>query len=120
MVKKINNKGLSTGAVVGIGASVAALSAAAYVLFGPDAKKNRKVVKGWAVKMKGEIIENFEKAKDITEPVYQSIIDKVSTKYAKVKNVDQVELEALVADIRKHWKTMTKDLKPKTKAKAKK
>lgn len=117
--KKVAKKGVSAGVVAGTVASVAALSAAAYVMFGPDAKKNRKVIKGWAVKMKGEIIENFENAKEITEPVYHNIIDKVSAKYAKAKNIDQAELHSLVADVKRHWKTMTKNVKPKAKPKAK-
>ena len=62
--KKTNKKGLSAGAVVGIGATVAALGAAAYVLFGPEGKKNKKIIRGWAVKMKGEIIEKLEEAKE--------------------------------------------------------
>jgi len=40
--KKENKKGVSAGAVVGIGAGIAALAAASYVLFGKDGKKNRK------------------------------------------------------------------------------
>jgi hypothetical protein len=115
--KKVNKGGVSAGAIAGGVATVAALSAAAYVMFGPDAKKNRKVIKGWAVKMKGEIIENLEKAKDITEPVYHNIIDKVSSKYAKAKDMNQEELEALVKDVKKHWKTMTAKSKAKPRAK---
>jgi len=126
MAKQIQNKkGLSTKAVLGIGAGVAALSAAAYVLFGPDAKKNRKLIRGWAVKMKGEIIEKFEEAKELTEPVYNEIIDKVQAKYAKLKNIDQEELVKVVSEIKKHWKTLKKEtagkkIKPKIKTVAKK
>jgi hypothetical protein len=101
--------GASVGKVLGISAGVAALSAAAYVLFGPEGKKNRKVIKGWAVKMKGEIIEKFEDAKELTEPVYHQIIDGVQAKYAKLKNVDQEELTKVVAEIKKHWKALKKD-----------
>lgn len=110
-MNKKNNK-VSTGEVVGAVAGIAALTAAAYVLFGPDAKKNRKAIHGWAVKMKGEIIEKFEKAKELTEPTYHRIVDEVSAKYAKAKNVDQAELAAMIADIRRHWKRMTKGAKP--------
>jgi len=113
MEKKNVEKGLSAGAVVGIGATVAALGAAAYIMFGSDAKKNKKAIKGWAVKMKGEIIEKLEDAKEITEPVYHKIIDEVSSKYAKVKKVDPKELQLAVLDVKKHWKTMMKDMKPK-------
>jgi len=110
MTKKIENKkGLSAKAVVGIGAGVAALSAAAYILFGPDAKKNRKMIRGWAVKMKGEIIEKFEDAKELTEPIYNEIIDTVQAKYAKLKNIDPEELKNVVGDIKRHWKTLKKE-----------
>jgi len=110
-----NKKGMSTGAIVGVGAGVAALSAAAYLLFGPDGKKNRKVIRSWAVKMKGDIIEKFEEAKEITEPVYHKIVNDAKAKYAEMPNVDKKELEDLVIDISKHWKTMMKDAKPKSK-----
>jgi len=119
--KKVKNKkGLSAKTIVGIGATVAALGAAAYVLFGPDGKKNKKAIRGWAVKMKGEIIEKFEEAKEISEPTYHKIIDTVSSKYSKIKNIDPKELESLVNDIKKHWKTMMKDTKSKKKTISKK
>ena len=119
MVKKnttgqtAKNKGVSTKTIIGIGAGVAALSAAAYVLFGPNGKKNQKAIKGWTIKMKGEIIEKFENAKELTEPVYHNIIDNIQTKYAKLKNVDPKELENVITEIKKHWKTLQKEAKVK-------
>ena len=113
MKKQTVKKGMSTGAKIGIGATLAAAGEAAYLLWGKDGKKNRKVVRGWAVKMKGEIIEKFEKAENVTESMYQNIVDQVSARYAKLKDVDQVELKAMVGDIRKHWKDMSKGAKSK-------
>lgn len=109
MAKSKNSS--KVAAVVGVGAGIAALSAAAYIMFGPDAKKNRKAIRGWAVKMKGEVIEKLEQAKEITEPIYHNIVDQVQAKYAKVKNIDAKELEAIVADIKKHWKSLERDAK---------
>ncbi len=117
MAKK-KEEGLGMKAAMGIGAGVAALSAAAYVLFGPDAKKNRKIIRGWAVKMKGEIIEKFENAKELTEPVYHQIIDAAQAKYAKLKNVDQEELNKVVAEIKRHWKALKKEAASKNPKKA--
>jgi len=111
MVKKIENKKLGAKEIISIGAGVAALSAAAYVLFGPNAKKNRKAIRGWAVKMKGEIIEKFEKAKEITEPAYHQIIDGIQSKYSKLKNVDPEELKKEIDLIKKHWKDLKKEIK---------
>lgn len=106
MKKQPNGK--ITGKALVAGAGVAALSAAAYLLFGPEGKKNRKNIRGWAVKMKGEMIEKFEQAKNITEPVYHSIVDEMSSKYAKQKNVGRAELVETIADIRRHWEAMSK------------
>ena len=97
----------SVSKTVGVVASVAVLSAAAYVLFGPNGKKNRKVIKGWMVKMKGEIIEKFETVKELTEPVYHKIINEVSAKYAKLKHVDPSELKSTVSEMARHWKAMS-------------
>ena len=106
-------------AVVGVGAGIAALSAAAYIMFGPDAKKNRKAIRGWAVKMKGEVIEKLEQAKEITEPIYHNIVEQVKAKYSKIKNIDAEELEAIVTDIKKHWKSLERDAKVAVKGKSK-
>lgn len=115
---KANNGGAGKALAVGVG--VAAVSAAAYLLFGPEGKKNRKKVQGWAVKMKGEMIEKFEKAQEVTEPIYHKVVDEVSAKYAKLKNVDKKDVDDAVAEVKKHWNALMRDVKPKAKKTAKK
>lgn len=119
MASKANNKGGAGKALV-VGAGVAAVSAAAYLLFGPEGKKNRKKVQGWAVKMKGEMIEKLENVKEVTEPIYHKVVDEVSAKYSKLKNVDEKDVQEAVSEVKKHWKTLVRDLKPKAKKVAKK
>jgi len=109
--KKNKEEGISTGGKLAVGAGVAALSVAGYLLFGPEGKKNRKKISGWAVKMKGEMIERFEEVKDITEPVYNQIVDEISKKYAKAKGVSEEEITGVVSEIKKHWKAISKDAK---------
>lgn len=112
----MNNSGVKKVAAAGVvGAGVAALSVGAYLMFGPDAKKNRKLVRGWAVKMKGEIMEKLEEAKDITEPIYNKVIDEVAKKYTTLKNVDKDELVAHIKEIRKQWGPILKQHGPKKK-----
>jgi len=107
MKKVQTKKGNNVVKAIAIGATVAAGAAAAYLLLGKDGKKNRKAIKGWAIKMKGEIIEKFEQAKDLTEPVYDKIIDEVSAKYAKIKDIDQKDIANLVKEARQNWKAMS-------------
>jgi hypothetical protein len=106
MEKKVNKSKAVQLAV--IGASLAGLAATAYFLFGPKGKKHRQHAKAWAIKMKGEVIEKLETAREITEPVYLEIIDTVAKEYEKGKKASQPEVEALAKDLKKHWKSMSK------------
>lgn len=91
-----------------IGASLAGVAATAYFFFGPKGKKHRDHAKSWAIKMKGDVIERLEKAKEITEPIYLEIIDAVSKEYAKEKMATQDEIKAIANDLKKHWKSISK------------
>ncbi len=123
MAKNTVNKGLVAGSVGLAAASVAAL-AGGYLLYGAkDAAKNRKKVRGWTLKAKGEILEKIEKLQDVSEDKYNDIVDVVTKKYAGLKDIDPADLTALVNDAKKHWKVIHRQLagtpkkKPKTKAK---
>lgn len=91
-----------------VGASLAGLAATAYFFFGPKGKKHRQHAKAWAIKMKGDVVEKLERAREITEPVYLEIIDTVAKEYEKGKKASRPEIEALAVDLKKHWKSMSK------------
>ncbi|MDO8482740.1 MAG: hypothetical protein Q7S86_02895 [bacterium] len=90
-----------------IGASLAGLAATAYFFLGPKGKKHQKHAKAWAIKMKGDVVEKLEQAREITEPVYHEIIDSVSNDYTKGMKAGKLEIEELAADLKKHWKTIS-------------
>jgi len=106
--KKKENKS-EAGKIFALSAGVAAVAAAGYFLFGPDGKKNRKMIKGWSLKMKGEVLEKLEKAKEVSEPVYNEIIDTVSQKYLSPEN--KKEVEKLAKELKKHWKAISANTK---------
>ena len=101
---KVVKKGAAGLAVAG--ASAAAL-AAGYFFFGPDGKKNQKQAKAWAIKMKGEIVEKLENAKEVAQPAYHDIVDIVGKEFKKAKKASQPEIDALAADLKKHWKVIS-------------
>lgn len=109
---------------VAVGASAAALGAAAYYLFGPHGKQHRTKAKGWMIKMKGEVVERLEDLKEVSEPVYNQVVEAVAAKYAKESKTGKKEILALAQDLKKGWRsivasTQTKR-KPAQKAPAKK
>jgi len=95
-----------------LGLAVAGL-AGAYFLYGKDGAKNRKKVKAWALKAKAEVLEKIEKTKEMSEENYNSIIDTVSEKYAKVKDITPEDVAVFSKDLKKHWKDIKKELMPK-------
>lgn len=60
MPNKNVKKGGKMGKALAVGAGVAAASAAAYLLLGPDGKKNRAKVKAFANKAKDAAMKNKE------------------------------------------------------------
>ncbi|MCR4277722.1 MAG: hypothetical protein NUV80_03100 [Candidatus Berkelbacteria bacterium] len=105
------SNGPSKTELVVAGVAIAGLAATAYFFFGPDSKKHQKHAKAWAVKMKAEVIEKLEAARDVTKPVYDKIIDSVATEYAGAKKADKSQVDELVADLKKHWSTFAKNAK---------
>ncbi len=111
MVKKITKKGSGVGKAIAVGAGVAALGAVAYLLMGPNGKKNRKAVKAWTVKMKAEVAEKMENMKEVTAPIYEKIVHEVADKYKKLKNIDSKDVQAEVNALKKQWSGMAKKAK---------
>lgn len=109
MKKKTNvSKGVKL-AVIGV--SVAAVAATTYFFFGPKGKMHQKHAKAWVIKMKGDVVEKLENAKDVTEDKYHDIVDSVAKGYAKNSKIAKSEVDLLVKDLKKHWKTISRSAK---------
>ncbi len=110
MPKKKTKKSssISAGEIIGLGAAVAA-AAGAYFLYGKGRKAHTRV-QSWALKARADVLEELEKAKQVSEGTYQDIIEHVAAKYAKLKNVDPHEFKAMVADVRGHLENIKKQM----------
>ena len=104
-------KGASKKTGLTLAAALVGAVATGLYLYGPKGKEHRKHVKAWTVKAKGEVLEQFEKKKDVTEEQYQEIVDKVTTKYGKLKSVGEQEAEKLNKELKRHWKEIKKAAK---------
>jgi len=117
MASKNKNRVSAVEIGVGIAALAAAAAAGGYFLYGKDGAKNRKKIKGWMLKAKGEVLEQMEKGKEMTEETYHNVIDKVSQKYKAVKDIDPVELQQMTKELKNHWKNIKAQLSPKSRKK---
>ncbi len=102
--KSSSHKGLGAMALLAAAAGV-------YMLYGSkDASKNRKAIKGWTLKAKGEILEKLEQSKDLNEQKYHALVDTIAKKYAPLAQVGKTELQELVKETKGHWKHIKKHL----------
>ena len=114
----VQKKTSHTGSVVASLVGLTAAAVGAYYLYGhKDAKKNRTHVKGWMLKAKGEVLEELEKAGDVTEAGYHSAVDAVLKKYNELKHVDTKEVDEFMKEMKAHWagikKSVSKKISPK-------
>src|SRR3954462_15246802 len=106
--KKTKNNNISAGTIAAVGAGVLALAAGSYYFFGPEGKKNRGKLKGWMIKMKGEIIEKMESTKDLTEAAYEKIVDAVASKYQKAGKLSEAEVRMFAEILKRQWKGISR------------
>lgn len=95
--------------LIGAGIGVAALAAiGAYFLTGKRGEKNREAIKGWTLKMKGEVLEKVEELKKLDKEDYHRIVEEVAERYKKAEKVGAEELKKLTAELKEAWAHIAK------------
>lgn len=114
--KKSDHK---TALRVGIGLSVAAVSAlaGAYFTYKKAGPKTQRKMRGWVLKMRGEVLEQLEGLKEINEKAYNTVVDEVGKRYLQMQNIDSKDVNEAVGELRGHWKKIVRDLHKKQKRK---
>ncbi len=110
MAKKTEKKSMF-GAGLIAGAGIIASIAGGYLLYGPEGKNNRKQVKSWMIKARGDMLSEIEKMKDVSKDKYEEAVVKITSKYAKLKDVGEQDIDMLKKDLMKYWKHIQADAK---------
>ena len=98
--------------MLGAGVGLAALAAAgAYILYGKRGTKNRETIAGWALQLKGEVLEKMESLKDINQQAYNELVEETAERYGRVKQVSASELKQITDDLKNAWTHIGKQLK---------
>lgn len=108
MKNKTTKKSSNTATYAAIGAGLAS-AAVAYFFLGPKGKIHQKQTKAWAVKMKADVVEKLENARDVSEGKYHQIIDSIADKYEQKTKAGREEIQLLATDLKKHWKLISKE-----------
>lgn len=98
--------------VIGAGIGLAALAAAGtYFLYGKRGAKNRETIAGWALQLKGQVLEKMEKLDDVNQEAYNELITETVERFGRVKKVSAAELKLITADLKSAWSHIDKQLK---------
>jgi gas vesicle protein len=98
--------------MIGAGIGLAALAAAGtYFLYGKRGEKNRETIAGWALQLKGQVLEKMEKMKKIDEKAYNELVEEAVIRFGRVKSVSAAELKLITADLKSAWSHIDKQLK---------
>ncbi|MDP2865873.1 MAG: hypothetical protein Q8O90_06495 [Elusimicrobiota bacterium] len=102
----------TTEKVIGTGMGIAALAAiGAYFLAGKKGAENRDVIRGWTLKMKGEVLEKVEDLRELKKEDYYRLVDEVAARYERVERVGAEELKRLTKELKGAWEHISKELK---------
>jgi gas vesicle protein len=93
---------------LGFAATIIGAAAAGFFLYGPKGKENRVKIKAWTLKAKAEVLEHFEKCKEVNDERYEEVVDKVTAKYGKLKTVGEEEAAKLNRELKRHWRAIKK------------
>jgi predicted DNA-binding protein len=100
---------IAKSVVAGVG--IAAVIAGTYFLYGSkDSVKNRKKVKAWMFKAKGEILEQLENLSEVSEETYHKIVKEVAEKYKSTKKLEEKEVAEFSDELKSHWENIAKEL----------
>lgn len=123
MTQKKTTNDISTAGKMGIGlglTAAAVTAAGAYFLYGSNkAASNRKKVKGWVLKAKGEVLEALENAKEMSEDEYNALVEAASGAYGTMKNASKGEVKDFKNEMHQHWVKLQKSNVMKKAGKAK-
>ena len=98
--------------MIGAGIGLAALAAAGtYFLYGRRGTRNRAAIEGWALQLKGEVLEKLEQLKDINQEAYNGLVEETAKRYGKTKKVGASELKIMTEDLKNAWTHIGKQLK---------
>jgi len=89
---------------LGAGVRMAAIAAAGnYFIYGRHAGENREKIAGWALQLKGEVLQKMETLPEITQSAYNELVDKTARRYARVKRVSASEIKHITVELKNAW-----------------
>jgi len=90
--------------IIFAGALGAALGAIAGIIFSPrSGKENREEVSNWMHDMSRELKKRVYETKEITREKYDEVIDNLTSKYKKMREIKENEIDDFALELKNRW-----------------
>ncbi len=99
---------MSTAKKVVIGAGIAAASAGAYYLLGPNAKAHQKKAGALLAKMKKEVQSEIKKGEEMTVALYHKAVDTIASNYSKQYKLHEKDIKSFAKKLKSEYKKVVK------------
>ncbi len=96
----------------GITGLLAAATLGAHFLFNTKkGKQSLKHIKSWAFRMKSDLLDKLERAKEVNKEVYERVVDELAEKYKKVKGMTLEEVTEIAQELKSQWRNIQAEVK---------
>jgi len=68
------------------------------------------MIAGWALKMKGEVLDKLESLKEIDQEAYHRLVDRAARRYRRAQRVSAGDLKRLTVELKGAWTQISKQL----------
>lgn len=94
----------NTGKIIGAGLFGLILGAAAGALLSPKSgKQNRENLRNWMRRMNDELNTRIGETRDMTREKYDQLVDNLSDKYRRMKDIKENELDDFSDELKNRW-----------------
>ncbi|HET8581184.1 MAG TPA: hypothetical protein VFL98_01810 [Candidatus Paceibacterota bacterium] len=89
-----------------IAGAAAAFALSGYYLYGPNGRRHRRQVDRWLTRARAEILERMEDAADMTEQQYGALVDEITERYGRMKEVGSERAARAAERFKGRWQEM--------------
>jgi hypothetical protein len=86
---------------------LASAAAGAVYLYGKNKKRAQKRLRGWVLKVKGEVMDKIASVETLTRSQYNDFVDTAIAEYADKKRIAKPEVEKLRSQLKSRWQDIT-------------
>jgi hypothetical protein len=98
-----------TARIAGVAALSGAAAAGYYFFMSKHAKQNRRIAARWATSMRGDVLRQAKKLKNVDKRTFLNIVNTAAQTYSAARKLDRREIERAARELRDNWQRVVRE-----------